>query len=193
MTRRSRIVIALVLAGCGDEGMADPPPVSSSSNGTLPVTSAGTGTDTDTDTEGTASGSGPVTSSESGSGSETAGQPFTVITGGFVDGGATVRLPITCRVTFYEPGQIEPSTGETQGGFLFQLGGFTIDMFPQNFEIESTEVPMVEEGVEGYIVAQCAADDDGLFDDGLIGYYPALPLQRVTVPASNVFIPIQSM
>jgi hypothetical protein len=66
-------------------------------------------------------------------------------------------------------------------------------MFPQNFEIESAAVPMVEEGVEGYIVAQCAADDDGLFDDGLIGYYPSLPLQRVTVPADNVFIPIQSM
>lgn len=188
-------MIALALAGCGNEGTEDPPPVSSSSNGTLPVTSAGTGTDTDTDTgtdsQGTMSASGPVTSSDSGS--ETAGQPFTVLRGGFTDGGAMARLPIECRITFYEPGQIEPSTGETQGGFLFQLGGFTIDMFPENFEIESTEVPMVEEGVEGYIVAQCAADDDGLFDDGLIGYYPSLPLQRVTVPADNVFIPIQSM
>jgi hypothetical protein len=120
-------------------------------------------------------------------------EEFTVMDGAFVDGGAAVALPIECRIRFYEPGQIEPSTGVEQGGFLFQLDGFVIDAYPQSFTIENAAVPMIEIGAEGYVAAQCSTDGDSLPDGTVGGWFPGLPLQRVTVPASNVYIPIQPL
>jgi hypothetical protein len=193
MTWRMMCVLALVLAGCGDSEGSEPPPIGpGSANGTLTV---GATTATDTNATGTATGTDSDTAPTGMQADSTSVGPdeFVVISGGFVDGGASVNLPIECQVTFYEPGQIEPSTAMEQGGFLFRLSGFVVDAYPQSFEIQSAQVPMVERGQEGYAAARCDGDGDGQYDDGLVGYFPALPLQRVTIPATNVFIPIVSM
>jgi hypothetical protein len=190
MTLRMRSVLALVLAACGESEEENPPPISTGPSSTVTIGSGGSATDTDDTAATDASSESTGMPQDSSTGPP---EEFTVIAGAFIQGNAAVNLPIGCRIAFYEPGQVEPSTGIAQGGFLFQLGGFTVDAYPQSFAIESAQTPMVEYGVEGYVVAECDADNDGVFDDDLVGYYPELPLQLVTVPASNIFIPISSM
>lgn len=194
MTWRMCSVLMLVLAGCGDsDGEVKPLPLTSGFVTTLPPTTVST-TDTDGSTDGSTDGATDTGAMTSMAGDSTEGpDEFIVLEGAFIDGGAPVDLPVQCRITFYMPGQIEPSSGVEQGGFLFQLGGFTIDAYPQSYAVESTRVPMVERGVEGYVAAQCDANGNGLFDDSIGGWFPGLPLQRVTVPASNVYISIQTL
>ena len=182
MTWRMCSVLVLVLAACKEDDEPNYAPLTTGPATTLPIGS-GTGDATE----------GPATESATDGMTMSTGAPeeFTVLDGAFVDGDAAVALPIECRIRFYEPGQIEPSTGVEQGGgYLFQLGGFVIDAYPQSFTVESASVPTVEIGAEGYIAAQCSTDGDSLPDGMVGGWFPALPLQRVTVPASNIFIPI---
>jgi hypothetical protein len=187
MTLRMICVLALVLAGCGEEDGPGPPPIgpaTMASTLTAGVSSATDSDPTDTDTG--------TSSDLTDTGDSTGASEFVVLSGAFVDGGAAVALPIDCRISFYSMGQIEPSTAMELGGFAFQVGGFTVDAYPQSYEIHSAAIPMVERGAEGYVAAECDGDGDGLFDDDLVGYHPGLPLQLITVPASEVFIPIVS-
>ena len=181
--------LVLALGACGDSESGNPPPVGS---GPMTLTAADTGQmmmssgGSDESTAGNDTMTMGTTSSSMDDSTTGPPEMFTVISGEFVDGGGGVQVPIECRIRFWAPGHIEPSTGVDTGEFLFQRGGFVVDEFPQAYSISNDEVSMIDFGMVGYAGAQCDADANGQFDDDVGGFYPTLPLEQITVPSSGV-------
>jgi hypothetical protein len=184
------LVLALAACGEGDDDNKSPPigpgrntltavgtdAPTSSADGTESMTNTDTDADTGTD----------------GSGDSTGCDISTVLAGSFVNGGGMIDLPLQCRIRFYAPGDVEPSTGTETGAYKFQIGGTLglVDEFPQAFTVTSEQVVDCKCGDTGYLAASCDLNGDGTFADGVGGYYPGLPMQLITLPATGVAIPI---
>lgn len=160
-------------------------------SGGLPVAST---SDPETGSS-SSTGAGATEGTESGSGSATEGGTTgttvdVLLSGRFINElGEAYPPPVTCSVRFYALGQIEPSTGVSSDVTLQQ--SFSIEQWPADWAITPQLAgDAIVPGDAGYITAICDTDGDGLTDDGVGGYYPALPLEPLSIPAEGLDIEI---
>jgi hypothetical protein len=210
------MVMLAPMSGCGeDDGSGNVPvagaPTTSLSAGNQSAgasgdTSTGTGTtdgtttdemtggDTTsgTDTTGPGSTGGDDTTASTGAGST--GSPVTdLLSGQFVDGSSGTHVPpFTCAIRFFAPGQIDPATGNDTGFTLQQT--FTVDAFPSDWTVTVQSAGgNIDVNDNGYVAAVCDTDGDLLYDDDVGGWYAALPLTQVTVPATGLDISVMDL
>lgn len=98
--------------------------------------------------------------------------------------GEHIDVPVLCVVRVYEPGSIDPSTGEELGSFLEYP--MTVWAFPQHFDLTALELAEFGE-TSGYVAAYCDQDGSGTVDasDRIGGQFPALPMELVPIPGAN--------
>lgn len=96
--------------------------------------------------------------------------------------------PVLCVVRVYEPGAVDPGSGEELGASLeFPM---TVWAFPQHFELTASELARFGQ-TSGYVAAYCDQDGSGTVDeaDRMGGQYPGLPMELVPIPgASEVWL-----
>lgn len=204
--RRSLVGPLLLLglcAGCKEEDDGNAPPLGKSTTGVISGSGAsmsGTGgTDPTNPTLPTSTGPLPPTSGTGGTGSTTNIPPPTSGTGEtglpppdellagqfFNELGERYTLPVICAIRFHAPGEIEPSSGISQGFTLQQ--SFTISAWPHEWVVTpELAAGVIGPGDTGYVTAVCDTDGDGLTDDNVGGYHPGLPLELIEVPATGL-------
>lgn len=188
----SGLLVALACVGaCAEDESRYPPPGkwvyppspiggAEDTTGSLTTSNADTGGDT-----GTRGDTGTADTGTADTGSDTGTAVRDLLAGVFVPAAEVdYTLPIQCAIRFHAPGLIEPSTGIDSGHTL--LRSFPVAAWPSSFAVTAQETGVLEPGDIGFVTAQCDVDDDGLLNDGVGGYWPGLPLEQVTIPATDL-------
>jgi len=171
----------LLFCACAEEETPPPPPIGmtsgqSSFNG------------------GGADGGNQASDEEDGSGSQDATGPTApVLLGGVLDTEEDIPTPINCAIRFYELNAIDPGTGLEVEVYKAQFI-FEVPAWPASFEVDEDDAEgLLETDESGYVAALCDGDGNNIFDDGLGGFYPGLPLEEVVLPALELEIAIATV
>jgi hypothetical protein len=203
----SAALAALVgVLGCAEEEK-NTPPISEVTQGlgSAGVTAGGGidtggpgpgGTDTDSRTTGD---TGADTGGQVDTGTGTATSGGTTGTTG-VDGSAFEGqlwltegrhdLPLECTVYFYSEDAVDPQTG-TVVGEPEMFATLMVEAWPHLFAIGwDHATPNVAPGDTGFVGVACDVDGDLTLDESVGGWYPRVPLEPITAPATDLVIEI---
>jgi hypothetical protein len=98
-----------------------------------------------------------------------------------------------CTVYFYLLDAIDPQTG-TVFDEPQMFAPIIVEAWPQTFEIGwDHATPNVAQGDVGFVGVSCDIDGDLVVDDGVGGWYPEVPLEPVTAPATELVIEIGTL
>ena len=171
--------LVLLLAACGEEEKKNPPPIGGTAGGAS-VSAGGqgeTGPGDDDDAGGTmhlSGGQQPVPD---------LGMDL-LLAGQILSGDPTITTPLNCALRLFEPGGIDPATGN-----VIQIGlqiPVTVQQFPTAYQVSIDDAAgVIGPGQAVYAAVTCDVDGDGLFDN-VGGFYPALPLELFQLPATGI-------
>lgn len=175
---RAAATLAMLLVACTADEEKNPPPIGGTAGGAS-VTAGAQGETGQADDDGGGSmgaGSGGVQQPDLGM--------DLLLSGRVLAGAPNIVTPLNCALRLFEPGGIDPATGNIVDVAL-QVP-LTVQQLPHPYQVGINDAAgVIMPGQAVYATVTCDIDEDGLFDN-LGGFYPQLPLELFQLPSTGI-------